>query len=1603
MHGLTVVSLNIAAACIGEGLDVVIHVLASLRAHVALLQEFSRVQETALDRVAALEQAGWEVYASPPAAEGRHPVHTAILVRRSSIAEGQLRVRGPQLSGADGRCLNLLLEWNEQPVAVTCVYLPACGGLNHGGQGPDEAISSVLHLWTSSQHNVAQIVGGDWNCVLDSADRASHSCFSYDTAAYEAWTAADMDTYLMDAWRASNPPPAPVDYTFVPLPSIGLPARLDRFYVSRALAPRIRCFVSPFAVERHLPVVLELKQAAPAEGTSTRSARRAAPSRVKLLFDGHDDLCDLLRAWCAHETLQLMELSYEALLSQWPEFKRRLAAYCGALNAEARARAPLQARIDAEAALRAAQAALKPDVLAAVPGEALTVAELEARAEAFATAWAAWRATVIQENHKRAHAARLGTLRAGEYPQPAFTPVVQGKRSGGARTALRDPAAPTDAELVTDAAECAELTARTWAAVSRSTPIAAEALARVETAVLSQGPLISDAAAAAAGSPTVTLAEVRWALRRARPGTAPGPDGLVLQIYRRCSASLAPLLARLFSAAGALRRLPRGFALGALHTIPKTSPPSSNPTEYRPITLLGVDYRLLAAILARRLERLMRVVAPEEQTAFLQGRSSGENVLGLQGASGLGGLEPSGKAVVVLLDFAKAYDTIDRRSLLVLASALGVGNGMLAWIRMLLRDTRALAVVGKCASRPHVFAAGVRQGCPLSPTLYLCVATALWRFLKMENFTGAVVRGHRVHSRQYADDMQVVLQSIAEVPALLAALATFAQATGQHTNVDKTTIVPLCAGALADVTPATAPPDASGVVNVAGAVSAAGATGSASAVDAADAADAAGAAGAATAAGAASAAGMATAANAAGAVDLGSAAGMTGAAGAAGAAGAMGAAGAAGAANAADAADTAGTTGAASTAGPGASAAHDAVGATGAAGTAPAAIFVAGLRVAPEAKILGIPFRAYGVPLSDPTEWLEDRIRQALRGVQRLRHLSPFGRGPCASGYGVSTALHHAELQPLTANRRLQQLIAAFVFDNTVLSETQSRTGQFAATMAASLVSGRPRDGGFGALPTRNHMRARHAKWGVKLILQHQQWASSLRTLLVQTGLAPPLVEAHPLALLELAAGIVRKYRQAASTADAPGRFAEPAVRCLAALPHIRDVRTAFVGPAPAALPLVELSGAESPALLQPGAVLAAPVWGNPYLNGIVLRPSTLRDSACASRIACIGDLLAVSRGALVLTDPATPTVALRRSATKLWRKLPADWRAAAESAWGEGRYARVTDAARAAGVAYVARHWGWRAPDNLPAGGVSLASVTVRSITTLLEYPTRALRATKLAAFTALALDDASFESAAPAAQPAADDVPPAPSEDDDEDVEGLEADAPAATRRPRRTNAELAAAAVAAAAAAAEAEREAAEVLRLMAALWRLPWQNKVKSVFWLLALDGIKCGARVLHSPDSRCLLCEGDLSHDRRHVFWHCEGAQAIREAIQGELGHLGISAPLRPRHLWLMRRPSRAIHHDIWRVVCLAALAGMEAGRCAAWVVPTKSPEMPGHLAARIVRACALASFRAMLADYAALGVCRPAARASVAPPARPFFFVAHPTNPAALALRPRDT
>ena len=232
----------------------------------------------------------------------------------------------------------------------------------------------------------------------------------------------------------------------------------------------------------------------------------------------------------------------------------------------------------------------------------------------------------------------------------------------------------------------------------------------------------------------------------------------------------------------------RGAGTAGLITIIHKRPDRSDPGNYRPITLLCTDYRLYAKALALRLNPCLPDIIDREQTAFIPGRRIGENILTLQCLSEL--LRRQGRsAIAAMCDFRKAYDTIARPFLYAAMDTVGVGPGFLALVRTLLTGTAARAYVNGWTSTPAPTAAGVRQGCPLAPLLYLFVAQALLRLLKARGI-GIDVAGLRLTAPQYADDTEPLLPSLDQVPALLDALTTFGAAGGQHLNPEKTCCCP---------------------------------------------------------------------------------------------------------------------------------------------------------------------------------------------------------------------------------------------------------------------------------------------------------------------------------------------------------------------------------------------------------------------------------------------------------------------------------------------------------------------------------------------------------------------------------------------------------------------------------------------------------------------------------------------------------------------------------------------------------------------------------------------------------------------------------------------
>jgi hypothetical protein len=79
-------------------------------------------------------------------------------------------------------------------------------------------------------------------------------------------------------------------------------------------------------------------------------------------------------------------------------------------------------------------------------------------------------------------------------------------------------------------------------------------------------------------------------------------------------------------------------------------------------------------VMANRMRPALEAVTSPTQTAFLKGRRSGANILTLQLL--VEGLLADSEVVAALLDFAKAYDTIDRGFLLSVLKELGMGEAI---------------------------------------------------------------------------------------------------------------------------------------------------------------------------------------------------------------------------------------------------------------------------------------------------------------------------------------------------------------------------------------------------------------------------------------------------------------------------------------------------------------------------------------------------------------------------------------------------------------------------------------------------------------------------------------------------------------------------------------------------------------------------------------------------------------------------------------------------------------------------------------------------------------------------------------------------------------
>jgi hypothetical protein len=288
--------------------------------------------------------------------------------------------------------------------------------------------------------------------------------------------------------------------------------------------------------------------------------------------------------------------------------------------------------------------------------------------------------------------------------------------------------------------------------------------------------------------------EIDNVVRSMEGSKCPGPDGFNFSFIKEFWWLMKDDFRILFDQFHANESIPQCLMAYFLTLVPKTKSPQGL-GDFRPISLLGCIYKLLAKVLAARLASVIGSLIPNTQKVFLKGRQLVEGVVVVNEVIDFA--KKSGKDCLILkVDFEKVYDFVDWGFLEDMLLRFGFGDKWRAWMRACVCAGNLSVLVNGSPTEEIGIKRGLKQGDPLAPLLFLLVAEGLGllmrRAVESHRFSPFLVGRDAVPVSilQYADDTLCIGEaSIENLWSLKAMLRGFEMASGLKVNFSKSCIM----------------------------------------------------------------------------------------------------------------------------------------------------------------------------------------------------------------------------------------------------------------------------------------------------------------------------------------------------------------------------------------------------------------------------------------------------------------------------------------------------------------------------------------------------------------------------------------------------------------------------------------------------------------------------------------------------------------------------------------------------------------------------------------------------------------------------------------------
>ena len=209
----------------------------------------------------------------------------------------------------------------------------------------------------------------------------------------------------------------------------------------------------------------------------------------------------------------------------------------------------------------------------------------------------------------------------------------------------------------------------------------------------------------------ITLMECKTVLDIFQANKTPGEDGFTVEFFKFFIELLGEDMVASFNAAYDANELTISQRRGVITLIPKEDGSLLELSNWRPITLLNVDCKVAAKVIAKRIEPLLPNLVHTDQTGFIKGRYIGQNIRLI-----IDIMEQTKSqnipGILISLDFQKAFDSLEWSFMMKTLDTFNFGSSIRRWIRTFYANIESTVINNGFITNWFNPSRGVRQGCP---------------------------------------------------------------------------------------------------------------------------------------------------------------------------------------------------------------------------------------------------------------------------------------------------------------------------------------------------------------------------------------------------------------------------------------------------------------------------------------------------------------------------------------------------------------------------------------------------------------------------------------------------------------------------------------------------------------------------------------------------------------------------------------------------------------------------------------------------------------------------------------------------------------------------